>query len=45
VQDVYVAGSQAVKDKLLLTADYKAIRTELKEHMNRTAFAEMGMLL
>jgi cytosine/adenosine deaminase-related metal-dependent hydrolase len=45
VQDVYVAGTQVVKDKLLLTADYKAIRTELKEQMNRTAFKEMNMLL
>jgi cytosine/adenosine deaminase-related metal-dependent hydrolase len=45
VKDVYVAGKQVVKDRMILTADYMAIRRELKDRMNDTAFGEMGMLL
>jgi cytosine/adenosine deaminase-related metal-dependent hydrolase len=45
VTDVYVAGRQVVRDRMLLTADYASIRRELKERMNRSAFKEMNMLL
>lgn len=45
VKDVFVAGEQLVADKKLVRADFRRIRRELKERMDRSAFGEMGELV
>lgn len=44
VRDVFVAGRCLVKDRQLVSQDFRQIREELRQKMNQTAFGKMGNL-
>ncbi|ANU46496.1 amidohydrolase [Enterocloster clostridioformis] len=45
VRDVFVAGRCLVKDKQLVSRDFRQIREDLRQEMNQTAFGDMGNLV
>ena len=44
VRDVFVAGRCLVKDRQLVSQDFRQIREDLRQKMNQTAFGKMGNL-
>ena len=44
VRDVFVAGRCLVKDRQLVSQDFRQIREDLRQKMNQTAFGNMGNL-
>ena len=45
VRDVFVAGRYLVKDRQLVSQDFRQIREDLRQKMNETAFGKMGNLV
>lgn len=45
VRDVFVAGRCLVKDRQLVSQDFRQIREDLRQKMNQTAFGKMGNLV
>lgn len=45
VRDVFVAGRCLVKDRQLVSQDFRQIREDLRQKMNETAFGKMGNLV